>query len=196
MIKGEWDEIYRKYGLEEIPWHTSKPEKDIVNLVKKKIIKPGSVLDVGSGAGTNSLYLASKGFKVTGVDVSPTAVAIANKRRLRRGLNCNYVVGNILNVRFNQKFNIIFDRGCFHHIAKKDKPRYIGRLEELLKKGGKLYLHCFSDKSIFFYKNISKRDIKKYFKDFNIIYLKESIYTEPSTGWKRHMYSVFMEKIN
>jgi SAM-dependent methyltransferase len=45
----------------------------------------GRVLDVGCGAGRNLLWLQEKGFTVTGVDVSPTAVGVA---RLRGARDC------------------------------------------------------------------------------------------------------------
>ena len=80
MEKNEWDRMYKENRLEKIPWHTEQPEKNLVKLVEQGKIKPGEVLDMCSGAGTNSIYLASKGFKVTGVDISPTAVKIAKER--------------------------------------------------------------------------------------------------------------------
>ena len=194
-LQEEWDEIYRNYALNEIPWHTDRPDRNLVELIKKKRIRKGSVLDMCSGDGTNSIYLASKGFKVYGVDISPTAVKIAKARCAEKKQHCNYFAGNVLTKRLNKKFDFIFDRGCFHHISKKDKPRYVKRLYALLKKGGKVYVQCFSDKNPPFWKNLSKKDIYKYFSGyFNIIYIKEAVHAEPGTGWKRYFYCVFMEK--
>ena len=41
---------------------------------------PGSALDIGCGEGDDALWLAARGWEVTGVDLSPTAVG-----RLRDG---------------------------------------------------------------------------------------------------------------
>jgi len=66
MSKTGWDDIYKTHKLDEIPWHSSQPDKYLVRLVYEKKIKKGLILDMCSGDGTNSIYLASKGFKVIG----------------------------------------------------------------------------------------------------------------------------------
>lgn len=193
MEKNEWDSIYKENKLEKIPWHTEQPEKNLVKLVEQGKIRPGEVLDMCSGAGTNSIYLASKGFKVTGVDISPAAVKIAKERCLRKGVACNYLVGRVLEFKTSKKFGFIFDRGCFHHIPNKDKPKYVKRLFNLLNGNGRVYIQCFSDKN-HFEKSISKEDIYRYFsRHFSIIYIKESVHSEPD-GAKIYMHNVFMEK--
>lgn len=44
----------------------------------------GRVLDIGCGAGRISLYLQSRGFDVTGIDVSPLAVKVCKEQGLRK----------------------------------------------------------------------------------------------------------------
>ncbi len=39
-------------------------------LQKKDLLKPGTVLDVACGDGRNAIYLASEGYRVTGVDIA------------------------------------------------------------------------------------------------------------------------------
>ena len=197
MSKIGWDDIYKTHKLDEIPWHSSQPDKYLVRLVYEKKIKKGLILDMCSGDGTNSIYLASKGFKVTGVDISPAAVEIAKKRGSKRKISCDYLVRNVLDLKFDKKFDLIFDRGCFHHIPEKDKPKYAFLVNNLLKKSGKFYLLCFSDKNPPVEKNLSKDDIRFFFsKYFNILFIKDSIHKELSTGNKRYLYASFMEKKN
>ncbi|WP_199044614.1 class I SAM-dependent methyltransferase [Glycomyces salinus] len=43
-------------------------------------LAPGSALDAGCGAGAEAIWLASAGWRVTAVDISPTALAIAAER--------------------------------------------------------------------------------------------------------------------
>jgi SAM-dependent methyltransferase len=43
----------------------------------------GRVLDIGCGAGRHSLYLQAKGFDVSGIDISPGAIDVCQRRGLR-----------------------------------------------------------------------------------------------------------------
>lgn len=51
-------------------------EKEVMEYVR------GRVLDVGCGAGRVALWLQRKGFDVTGIDVSPTAIEVCKHRGL------------------------------------------------------------------------------------------------------------------
>ncbi|MEW6222027.1 MAG: hypothetical protein AB1476_01710 [Candidatus Hadarchaeota archaeon] len=75
-----WDFIYRTLPPEEIPWEAGRPDPDLVTLVRKKKIKKGRVLDTCAGLGTHSIYLAKRGFEVSGIDISPPP-----SRRLANG---------------------------------------------------------------------------------------------------------------
>ena len=195
MNKEGWDGVYRIHKLDEIPWHSSQPDRNLVKLIREKKIKKGSVLDMCSGDGTNSIYLASKGFKVVGVDISPKAVEIAKERCKKRNVMCDYSVGDILKIKPDQKFDFVFDRGCFHHISNKNKPEYAMLVNRLLKKKGKFFLLCFSDRNPPFDKNLSKKDIIGYFSEyFNILFIKDSVHKEPKTEDKRYLYAAFMER--
>lgn len=43
----------------------------------------GRVLDIGCGAGRHALWLQNRGFSVTAIDVSPTAIEVAKLRGVR-----------------------------------------------------------------------------------------------------------------
>lgn len=47
----------------------------------------GTVLDVGCGAGAEAIWLASAGWQVTGVDISPRALAYATERAATAGVS-------------------------------------------------------------------------------------------------------------
>jgi hypothetical protein len=36
MSERGWDDVYRNYRLEDIPWHTRQPDRNLVRLVREK----------------------------------------------------------------------------------------------------------------------------------------------------------------
>ncbi len=53
-------------------------------------LAPGRALDLGCGLGDDAIWLATRGWRVTGVDVSATAVARANARAEALGLAAEF----------------------------------------------------------------------------------------------------------
>src|SRR6202023_588615 len=78
-----WNE---SYAVGELPWDTREPEPLLVEFVTSSRVQPTRTLEVGAGTGTNSLWLAERGFDVLGIDVAPLAVERANAKWGGRGL--------------------------------------------------------------------------------------------------------------
>ncbi len=194
--KLNWDDIYRQYTLDEIPWELERPDWPLKRLVESGALIKGKVLDACSGAGTQSIYLARKGFKVTGIEISPTAVEISGRRSRKAGVKCNFIKGDILSFPFKtEEFDLIIDRGCFHHIPKDKRRDYINGVCRILRDGGKYYLKCFSYKNGKAWNYFRKRDIIRHFGPcFDILEMK---HIDKGAGRKkgvRYLWYAFMEK--
>ncbi|MFH8248903.1 FAD-dependent oxidoreductase [Microbacterium sp. B2969] len=57
-------------------------------------LEPGTALDVGSGEGGDAVWLAERGWRATGVDVSATAVRRAAALAESRGVDADFRVGD------------------------------------------------------------------------------------------------------
>src|SRR5262249_23142653 len=68
-----WDASYHDGPA---PWDVSRPQPAVVRTAAEGGFA-GTVLDAGCGTGENTLYIASLGLPVLGVDVAETALAIA-----------------------------------------------------------------------------------------------------------------------
>jgi len=77
------------YFLPYEKWNKNK--KEAMEYVK------GRVIDIGCGAGRHSIYLQEKGFKVTGIDISPTAVEACRRMGLKdiRGLSIDEITSDL-----------------------------------------------------------------------------------------------------
>ena len=111
------------------------------------MIKPSLALDVGCGTATDAIYLASKGYIVTAIDISPEAIKIAKERIKSVREKVNFIVGNFLKLDLGKEcFDFINDRGCFHHINPLEREDFAGKIYKVLKRNGLYYLRCWSDK--------------------------------------------------
>lgn len=90
MTSHEWD---ARYTGSHFHWGTA-PNRRVAAEVES--IPVGRALDVACGEGRNAIWLAERGFAVTGLDFS--AVAIDRARRLAhdRGVDVEFVVGDAL----------------------------------------------------------------------------------------------------
>ncbi|GAG89849.1 unnamed protein product [marine sediment metagenome] len=152
MKKNEMDTIYKTVPLAEIPWNRETPPGALVELVESGKVPPCKAIDLGCGAGNYAIYLTKKGFKVTGVDVSPTAIKIARENAKKQGSNCNFIALNVLTdlKRINESFEFAYDWQLLHHIFPKDRENYIKSVHGLLTPGGKYLSVCFSEKDSYF----------------------------------------------
>jgi SAM-dependent methyltransferase len=66
------------------PGFSTRPNALLLDMIEGKA--PGTALDIAMGQGRNALYLASRGWKVTGFDVSNEGVVAARREATGRGL--------------------------------------------------------------------------------------------------------------
>jgi SAM-dependent methyltransferase len=81
-----WDKAY----LDDKPAFNIEPNSFLVETVRS--LKAARALDVGMGQGRNALFLAERGWDVTGFDVSEVAVAQASEQARKRGLRVNGLI--------------------------------------------------------------------------------------------------------
>jgi len=172
----DWRKIYDHVPVENMPWFNANLDPDLAKALSA-ISKKGSFLDMGAGPGTQAIELARLGFEAVGTDISDKAVAQANERA--KGTNARFVVDDALATTLKEKFDFIFDRGCFHCFEAKNHPAYLKSLDQLLAPGGTLYLKCFSSQEpgTTGPKRYAPDDLKRIFgQAFDIKSIDETIY--------------------
>ena len=99
----------------------------------------GRILELGSGAGEVSVWLAGRGFDVCGVELSPTAVEWARERAAGAGVGVRFEVGDVLALAPDLRdFDVALDGHCFHCIIGPDRARFLAGARTALRPGGLL----------------------------------------------------------
>lgn len=100
------------------------------------------VLDLGTGTGTSALYCAKEGAKCVGVEVSKTAIDIASKNAQTLGLDVEFIVGDILDLHLNKKFDLVIDSTVLHCIVgNKDRKNFYETAKRHLDADGYLFIN-------------------------------------------------------
>lgn len=85
MDAGDWD---RRYGTTDFVWST-EPNRFLPPEVAD--LAPGRAVDLACGEGRNAVWLATQGWRVTGVDFSAVGLAKAQQLAEARGVAVDWV---------------------------------------------------------------------------------------------------------
>jgi ubiquinone/menaquinone biosynthesis C-methylase UbiE len=95
-----------------------------------------SLLEVGCGMGTDTIVFAKSGFEVTGIDLAPGHLHLAERLFELYHTPGKFLQGNAEDLPFpNQKFGCVYSFGVLHHT-----PNTLGAIHEIhrvLKPGGR-----------------------------------------------------------
>lgn len=101
------------------------------------ITPPVNVLEYGCGTGSSAFELASRGATVTGIDISPVAIEVAEKEAASQGCSANttFVEANAEDTQLPAgSFDLVCGSGILHHL---DLERSMAELQRLLHPEGR-----------------------------------------------------------
>ncbi|MEH7356407.1 class I SAM-dependent methyltransferase [Neobacillus drentensis] len=138
-----WDQFYsdREKG---VPFFTNSPDENLVGYFENKLFRPGKVLELGCGPGRNAIYFAEKGCNIDAVDLSQESLKWAEERAIEKNVSVNFIKENIFELDIEEgTYDIVYDSGCFHHIAPHRRMSYIDLVKKALKPNGFFAITCF-----------------------------------------------------
>jgi 2-polyprenyl-3-methyl-5-hydroxy-6-metoxy-1,4-benzoquinol methylase len=97
-----------------------------------------SALEVGCGSGPICCFLAARGWAVRGIDVSQTALEMAQQNAAQRGLNVQFDAADICTMPEQQdRYDLIIDGHCLHCLVCDEHRREaLAAIHRLLKPDG------------------------------------------------------------
>jgi len=128
--KPSFDETYSKQ--EEFFGHAYQELQNYFSNHSKK----GTLLDLGSGQGRDSLYLASIGYQVTAVDNSMVGICQTLIKARKMGLKLKTIKADLFNVQLEKKFDIILFDMILHTFKKTQQLELLQKFSSYLKFNG------------------------------------------------------------
>ena len=89
MNSRQWDE---RYSGDELVWSSTPNQFLVVEVVG---LAPGRAVDLGCGEGRNAIWLAERGWEVTGVDFSPVGLMKAKRFADRSGVQVTWIESTV-----------------------------------------------------------------------------------------------------
>jgi SAM-dependent methyltransferase len=125
---------------DRLPWDIGGPQPAIAAIADSGAVD-GDVLDIGCGTGENTLYFAARGHSVTGVDISPVAVARARERAAQLAIAAEFAVGDALDLSaYHARFGTVVDCGLFHSLTADTRPLFTRQLHAVCRPGGRVHV--------------------------------------------------------
>jgi SAM-dependent methyltransferase len=130
--RATWNEIFRNsIGFKH------EPNRLLVDTVAH--LRPGAALDVAMGQGRNALYLAGRGWKVTGVDISSEGITQARATAAQRKLALDAVETDIDRYDFGKnRWDLVT------MIYATDSAAWMEKIRASLHRGGLFVLEYFA----------------------------------------------------
>lgn len=131
-----WDD---RYARREQVW-SGRPNPQLV--AEASALAPGTALDVGSGEGADAIWLAERGWTVTGVDISPVGLSRAAEHAAQAGAE----IADRIQWRRADLFAEPFEpfgtydlvNSQYLHLPPEERARALSRLAESVAPGGSL----------------------------------------------------------
>jgi len=120
----------QRYLDGDTPWNIDQPLAEVRRVLDLDKIPVGRALELGCGTGSHAVLLASRGFDVTAVDISATAIARAEARARAASVQCRFFARDIWDLPdLGEPFPFVLDVGCYHAIRREDEAGYVGVLD-------------------------------------------------------------------
>ena len=160
--------------------------------------KGNTAIDLGSGAGNDTEFLISKGFKVTAIDNNEQVNSILKSRNLN-GEDLKIIIGDFSKIEL-PKADLVNANFSMHYVKENFDEFMVNLLQNVINPKG-VFIGNFLGKEDEWketYTTVEKERLLEHFKDFNIFYFSEEKYYQDTARKKNkywHVYTIIAQKI-
>lgn len=134
MESMNWEE---KYRAGEAHWDHGRPSPGLVEFLHAHPELPkGTVAVPGCGLGHDVYAWAAHGYRPHGLDIAPTAIALASQQTKPLGLKAAFTASDFLRDRPQKAFDYLWEHTLFCANPPEDRPQYVQAVLRWLKPGG------------------------------------------------------------
>jgi len=133
-----WEMIWQRSHDHPRYGRSAEPDPAVVEWAKT-IPAQGLVLDLGCGVGRHIVYLAGRGFRMAGVDISPSGIRLTQEACRDRQLAFEGHVSDMNALIWaDETFDAVLSTSTIHHHPREGIIRTLGEVRRVLKPGGQL----------------------------------------------------------
>lgn len=129
--------------LSAIPWATLAPNVYLEkHLSLHDLVLSKKALVIGCGLGDDALILEKHGYEVEGIDISPSAIALAKKRH--PDSKVDFHVGDIYNMPESSvgKYDFVYEGLTIQSLPPADREKLVGIIVSLVAHEGELLVYA------------------------------------------------------
>ncbi|PXY01897.1 class I SAM-dependent methyltransferase [Marinifilum breve] len=141
-------DIYKGIPLDKIPWKRETPHDILINTIERLAPLTSHLLDLGCGLGHYAAYFVQRGYNVSGIDISHTAInhskQLFESRNFKGDFHefdlrkpCNITMPTI---------KLAYEFEVLHHIFPEYREMYVQNVCKFLSEDSYYLSICFSEK--------------------------------------------------
>lgn len=149
-----------------------------------KLAPVGKALELACGTGENALFLAKKGFDVDAIDISCTAISIAEEKARREGVNVNFLCADLDEYTLPENtYDLIIN---FYYLNRSLSNPIV----KALKKGGLLIFETYNQKHMIIREDfnpdflLKDGELLELFRGLDVLYYREEFNVSTLVGRK------------
>jgi SAM-dependent methyltransferase len=129
-----------EFWLQAVPEEQTRQEADYIQ-ERLRVAAPARILDVPCGGGRHSLALAARGYRMTGVDLSPEFLATARSAAAGREANIEWHQREMRDLPWREEFDGAFSFGnSFAYDTEEGNAAFLKAVANVLKPGARFLL--------------------------------------------------------